>query len=345
MRELDRILDAGFNRAREALRVLEDLYRFGRVDRPAQRVLKRLRHRLAALERPRALRLLAARDSVRDVGRGDDLGGPGGLGALGAANFKRLEEALRSLEEAARSVDPPLRSAAAALRFDAYEAERAYLPPLLRARRLDGVRLYVLLDPDATSRPLARVAREAIRGGAEMIQLRVKNRPRAEVRRAAAELARVAHGEGALLIVNDRFEPGADGVHLGRTDGTVPAARRVLPPEGIVGATTHSLAEARRAAPTSDYLSCGPMFPTPVKPGLPARGLAYWKAAADLGPPVFAIGGITRARLPGLVRRGVDRIAVGAGVVSAPDVAAAARSLRRLLPRGPSGPFSIHRLP
>jgi len=333
MRALDRILDAGFNRAREALRVLEDLYRFARVDRPAQRVLKRLRHRLAALERPRALRMLAARDSVRDVGRGDDLGGPGGLGALGAANFKRLEEALRSLEEVARSGDPSLRSAASALRFDTYEAERAFLPPLLRAARLDRVRLYVLLDPGTTTRPLARVAREAIRGGAEMVQLRMKNRPRADVRRAAAELARVAYGEGALLIINDRFEEGADGVHLGRTDGPISAARRILPLDGLVGATTHALPEARRAAGAADYLSCGPMFPTAVKPGLPARGLSYWKAASALGPPVFAIGGITRARLPGLVRRGIDRIAVGAGVTAAPDVAGAARGLRRLLPR------------
>jgi thiamine-phosphate pyrophosphorylase len=333
MKALDRILDAGFNRAREALRVLEDLFRFGRGDRAAQRCLKRMRHRLAALERPRALRLLAARDSVRDVGRGDDLGGAGGPGAIGAANFKRLEEALRSIEEAGRSEGPGLRSAAAALRFEAYEAERAYLPPLLRAARLDRVRLYVLLDPDVTSRPLARVAREAIRGGAEMVQLRMKGRPRAEVRREAGELGRVAHGEGALLIVNDRYESGADGVHLGRRDGPLSSARRLLPPEGLVGATTHSLPEARRAAPAADYLSCGPMFPTARKPGLPARGMSYWGRAAALGLPVFAIGGITRGRLPGLVRRGVDRIAVGAGVIAAPDVAAAARSLRRLLPR------------
>src|SRR5687767_492237 len=101
MNEFDRILDAAFNRGREALRVLEDIYRFGRDDRPAQRRLKRLRHRLSALERPRALRLLAARDESRDVGRGDDLSARTGLGPAAAANFKRLQEALRSIEESA----------------------------------------------------------------------------------------------------------------------------------------------------------------------------------------------------------------------------------------------------
>lgn len=327
MAEFDRILDAEFNRAREALRVLEDVYRFGRDDRSAQRRLKRLRHRLSALERPRALRMLAARDVIRDVGKTDDLSSRPGLGAVAAANFKRLEEALRAIEETGAG----LRAAAASLRFDAYEAERLFLPPLLRASRLERVRLYALLDPRLTTRPLARVARDAIRGGAEMVQLRLKGRPRAEVRRAAAEMARVARGEGALFIANDRFEAGADGVHLGPEDGAIAAARRAMPPEGLVGATTHSIAEARRAR-AADYLSCGPVFATPIKPELAPRGLSYWKAAVALGLPVFAIGGITAARLPGLVKRGVDRVAVGAGVVSQPDVAEAARALRRLLP-------------
>jgi thiamine-phosphate pyrophosphorylase len=327
MHSLDRILDAAFNRAREALRVLEDVYRFGRDDRSAQRRLKRLRHRLSSLERPRALELLAARDASRDVGRGDDLSARSGLGPVAAANFKRLEEALRSIEEAG----PDLRSAAASLRFDAYEAERAFLPPLLRASRLDRVRLYVLVDPSLTSRPLARVAREAIRGGAEMVQLRMKGRPRGEIRRAAAEIARAAHGEGALFIANDRFEEGADGVHLGLEDGSIASARRAMPPEGLAGATTHSIAEARRAR-SADYLSCGPVFATPAKPRLEPRGLSYWKGAVALGLPVFAIGGITAEKLPGLVRRGVDRIAVGAAVVSQSDVTRAAREMRKLLP-------------
>lgn len=327
MHALDRILDAAFNRAREALRVLEDVYRFGRDDRPAQRRLKRMRHRLSALERPRALRLLAARDAARDVGRGDDLSARVGLGPVAAANFKRLEEALRTIEE----TGPELRAAASSLRFETYEAERAFLPPLLRASRLDRVRLYVLLDPSLTSRPLARVARESIRGGAEMVQLRMKGRPGSEIRRAASEVARIARGEGALFIVNDGYEPGADGVHLGRGDGPIDAARRSMPPEGLVGATTHSLAEARRAR-AADYLSCGPVFATPSKPRLAPRGLSYWKSAVALGLPVFAIGGITRERLPELVRRGVDRIAVGAAVVAQPDVTRAARALRRLLP-------------
>jgi thiamine-phosphate pyrophosphorylase len=287
---------------------------------------------LSVSEQPRLLRLLAARDSVRDVGRSDDLASRSGLGAAAAANFKRLQEALRTIEEAAAGREPALRATAAALRFDAYEAERRFLPPLLRAARLDSVRLYVLLDADLTTRPLARVAREAIRGGTEMVQLRMKGKSRAEVRRTAAEVARVAHGEGALFIANDRIEPGADGVHLGADDGPISRARRALPPGGLIGATTHSAAEARRAR-AADYFSCGPVFATPVKPRLAPRGLAYWSDVAAMGRPVFAIGGITADRLPALVKKGVDRIAVGAAVTASDDPCRAAEALRRLLPK------------
>jgi len=117
---------------------------------------------------------------------------------------------------------------------------------------------------------------------------------------------------------------------VGLEDLPVSEARRRLPPDGLVGATTHSLAEARRVR-DADYLSCGPMFPTPVKPGLAARGSEYWDGAVKLGPPVFAIGGITAERLPAMIRRGVDRVAVGAGVAGQADVERAARRFRRLL--------------
>lgn len=329
---LARLIDANFNRAREALRVVEDLCRFGADDADAQRFLKALRHRLAALEAPRAMRLLPARNSEADVGRGGDLDGAPGLDAAAAANFKRLQEALRAIEEAARGRDPGLRRGAAALRFRAYEAERRFLPPLVRRARLEGVRLYVLLDPDVSALPLARAAREAVRGGAQMLQVRVKGRPAREVARAVREIARIGRGEGVPVIANDRIHPDADGVHVGLEDLPIPAARRRLPADGIVGATTHSITEARRAR-DADYLSCGPMFPTPLKPGLPARGPGYWEAAVKLGRPVFAIGGITAERLPDLVRRGVDRIAVCAGVIGRRDAAAAARRLMWALNR------------
>jgi thiamine-phosphate pyrophosphorylase len=324
MRSVLRILDANLNRAREALRVLEDIARFHHDDAGAAARLKAARHALDEQARPIARELLQSRDSVRDVGRDGDLpvGGPRPIRDVLAANLKRAGEALRSIEEIAKGRFAALSREAHRRRYELYALEKAMADP---AARLDAARLYVLLDPDVTTKPLPRVAEEAVRGGADLLQLRQK--PRVDLGLAKEIRAAVPD---ALFIVNDRVDvalaSGADGVHLGLEDMPVADARRLG--AGIIGATTHSLAEARRAkAAGADYLSCGPMYATPLKPDLAPRGFTYLAALKKLGVPFFCIGGITRENAsPVLVRA-----AVCAGVIAAPDVAAAARAIRARL--------------
>jgi thiamine-phosphate pyrophosphorylase len=316
-----RILDANFNRAREALRVLEDQARFELEDARLSAELKALRHDLDALSRPLAARLLAARDS-RDVGRDSDVAGPRDVVA---ANFKRAEEAARSIEEHAGGA---VRSGAHRIRFRLYALEPRMRGPRARVAK---ARLYVLLDSSVAGRPLTRVAQEALRGGAEMLQLREEGGDR-KLLGLAQRLAELAHAAGALFLVNDRADlavaSGADGVHVGGEDLPIAAAREVVGGARIVGATTHSLSEARAAA-GADYISVGPMFPTATKAGLAPRGFSYLEAAKRLGIPHFCIGGITASNAsPRMVR-----VAACAGIVAQPDVAAAARAIRRQLTR------------
>jgi thiamine-phosphate pyrophosphorylase len=324
MRSLLRILDANLNRAREALRVLEDLARFHRDDTAAAAALKDARHSLDRLARPLARDLVGARDSERDVGRDGDrvVDRPRSPREIQAANLKRAGEALRSIEEVAKGRYAELSREAHRRRFELYTLEKRFADP--RAL-LEAARLYVLLDPAVTRRPLARVAEEAVRGGADLLQLRQKPRPDAGLAREI----RAAAGD-ALFIVNDdvavALASAADGVHLGLEDLPIPEARRLG--AGVVGATSHSLAEAKRAkAAGADYVSCGPMFATPLKPDLEPQGFSYLAALKKLGLPFFCIGGITRGNAsPMLVRA-----AVCAGVIAAPDVAAAARAIRSKL--------------
>lgn len=327
MRWIYRILDADFNRVREALRVLEDLARFHLEDAQAAGALKEARHALDVEARPWAREFLAARDSAGDLGRERDVPVrvPRGPAEVAAANFKRAREALRSIEELARGRFGGMARAAHRLRYALYELEKRFRPERMR---LAEARLYVLLDPSVTSRPLPRVAEEAARGGADILQLRQKPVPDVGLARAIRAAA-----PGVLFIVNDRADvalaSGADGVHVGREDLPVREVRRLG--VGIVGATTHSLAEARRAvAEGADYLSVGPMYPTGLKPGLAARGFSYLAAARRLGVPVFCIGGIT----PRTVRPEMGRVAVCTAVTAAPDPEAAARALRRRLTSG-----------
>jgi len=307
--------------------VLEDIARFHHDDAAAAAKLKEARHALDAWARPLARDLLLARDSANDVGKDGDrpVDGPRPLRDVTAANLKRAGEALRTIEEIAKGRHPELSREAHRRRFELYTLEKELEDP---RGRLEAARLYVLLDPSVTSRPLPRVAEEAVRGGADVLQLRQK--PRVDL--GLAKAIRAAAPD-ALFIVNDRpdvaLASGADGVHLGLEDMPLADARRLG--VGIIGATTHSLAEARLAkGDGADYLSCGPMFATPLKPELPPRGFSYLSALKKLDVPFFCIGGITRENAsPALVRA-----AVCAGVIAAPDVAAAARAIRARLISG-----------
>lgn len=327
MRSLLRILDANFNRAREALRVLEDLARFHLDATEASASLKGFRHALDREARPHAAEFLRARDSKRDVGRDGDaaVDRPRTPRELAASNFKRAGEALRSIEEVARGRHASMAAGAHRLRYALYDLEKRMADP--RARLLRA-RLYVLLDPSVAHGSLERAAREAVRGGADLLQFRQKPRPDL----ALAKALREAAGE-ALFIVNDRpdvaLAAGADGVHVGAEDLPVAEARQMG--VGIVGATTHSLAEARRAkAAGADYVSVGPMFATDLKPGLAARGFSYLAAVKRLGIPFFCIGGITA----GNAQPSMTRVAACRAVIGRRDVAAAARAIRRKLGGG-----------
>lgn len=316
-----RILDANLNRAREALRVLEDLARFDADDALLSARLKALRHALDRAARPHAGILLRARDAAGDVGRDRDVPVRGGRapGELAAANAKRAQEALRSIEEAAKGRFPALAAEAHRARYAVYVLERELADP---RRRLSAARLYVLLDPSVARGSLERIAAAAAAGGADVLQLRQK--PRVDVGLARALKAA---GKGALFIVNDdpaaALAAEADGVHVGLEDLPVAEAKRLG--VGIVGATSHSLAEARRARRAgADYVSVGPMFATPLKPALAPKGAGYLAGVKRLGLPFFCIGGITASN----VKRSFERVAVCSAVIAAKDPAAAARAIR-----------------
>jgi thiamine-phosphate pyrophosphorylase len=332
-----RVLDANANRAREGLRVAEDYARFVLDSPRLTEALKGLRHRLreavALLGRPDAL--LAARDTPGDVGtsvateaelqRAD-------APDVARAAVKRLQEALRSLEEFGKTLDPESARRLEALRYETYDLERQlFAAP---HARLADARLYVILTTDGDTEAIAR---SALRGGADVVQLREKCLPARELLPLARRLRELAHDSGALLIVNDRPDiallSGADGVHVGQDDLPVREARRLLGPDRIVGATANTVELASRAeADGADYVGCGAMFPTATKPGREAVGAERLaEVAAAVRIPVFAIGGIDLTTVDAVVGTGIRRAAVCAAVVAAPDVEAAARAFAEKL--------------
>jgi thiamine-phosphate pyrophosphorylase len=203
-----------------------------------------------------------------------------------------------------------------------------------RARRLAAARLYLVTGIDPGGRPTADVVRGALRGGADVVQLRDKTADDAALLAAAAALGPLCAEHGALFVVNDRpdlaAEVGADGVHVGQDDLDPAAARAVVGDDAIVGLSTHAPHEVDRAAEQGvDYIGVGPVHATPTKPGRPAVGLALVEhAAAHARLPWFAIGGIDPGTIDAVVAAGAERIVVVRAIAEAADPEAAARGLR-----------------
>ncbi|MDR7483041.1 MAG: thiamine phosphate synthase [Armatimonadota bacterium] len=197
------------------------------------------------------------------------------------------------------------------------------------------LRLYVITDRVLSGRSHEAQAEAAIAGGATAIQLRDKAAPARELVEVGRRLGALCRGQGVLFIVNDRADVAvaceADGVHVGEDDLPVPAARRLLGPGRIVGASAGTLEAAVRAeAEGADYLGVGSVFATGTKADAgEAIGVdALARIVRAVRVPVVGIGGITVENAAQVVRAGAAGVAVISAVVAQPDIAAAARALR-----------------
>ncbi|HUW31218.1 MAG TPA: thiamine phosphate synthase [Planctomycetota bacterium] len=342
-----RIIDANVNRAREALRVVEDCARFAWNDPIWSAQLKSLRHRLTRAVGNLGIgpELLAFRDTPGDVGTGQSEESErrrSDVPAVVAANLKRAQEAVRVLEEYSKLVSEPAGGAFKQIRYDLYTIETALAARLAAPERLASARLYVLVTSSMTrGRDPVDVARQAIAGGADVIQLREKEMPDGQFIELARRMRSVCRETGALFIVNDRAHVAqlvdADGVHVGQDDLPAADARRLLGPGRIVGVSTHSPAQAERAIiDGASYVGVGPVNATPTKPTTDPVGLEYVRYAAEnIAIPFFAIGGVTARTADDILRAGARRLAVCSAIISADDVAAAAAEIKTIASKYP----------
>jgi thiamine-phosphate pyrophosphorylase len=199
-----------------------------------------------------------------------------------------------------------------------------------RRRRLADARLYLVCDALSDA-----FLDAALRGGVDIVQLRVKDPSDDDLLLdAGRRFARACAAHGALFILNDRPDlvaaANADGVHVGQDDTPAAAARATVGAGRLIGLSTHSPKQIDAAGAIDvDYIGVGPVHATPTKPGRPAVGtelVAY--AAGHARTPFFAIGGIDATNVAAVRTAGADRIAVVRALTGADDPEAAARSLR-----------------
>ena len=193
--------------------------------------------------------------------------------------------------------------------------------------------LYLVTDPAlCAERGLEATVMAAVRGGVSVVQLRDKHASDEEMIAQAIRLKALLDEYEVPLIINDRIEvalaSGADGLHIGQSDGDPVEARRRLGEDALIGLSVQTLEQLKAVdVERIDYLGLGPVHATPTKPDhaapLGIEGLTQLVRSSPL--PTVAIGGISLANAGEVMTSGTDGLAVVSALCSAEDPAAAAQ--------------------
>ena len=211
----------------------------------------------------------------------------------------------------------------------------------LYMKNIKDCSLYLVITEEyCCGRNALEIAECAIAGGVDIVQLREKNKATNDILKKAKELGDLCRRSGVLFIVNDdpvlAKNVNADGVHLGQEDlknFTIAEARAILGKSKIVGISTGTIEESRKASTEDvDYIGFGPIFPTKIKDKCVGTH-DIEKVLKTSQKPVFFIGGIDLSNIGELLIKGAKGIAVIRAISEADDVQAAAKKLKNKIMR------------
>jgi len=201
-------------------------------------------------------------------------------------------------------------------------------------KSFSDVRLYVIISSGLAKKPVLETLQEVIQGGADAVQLREKTMSDGEFLALAKEFRRITSQSKILFIVNDRAEIAkkvdADGLHIGQSDLTIHSARKIIGYDRILGVSTHTIVQARKAQlEGADYISVGPLFPTITKDYEPPVGLDYLKEVKrNITIPFVAIGAINHENLNEILLAGGLRVAICSAIICSNDILQTTRSFK-----------------
>ncbi|MHB1083261.1 MAG: thiamine phosphate synthase [Thiobacillus sp.] len=197
--------------------------------------------------------------------------------------------------------------------------------------------VYAITPETGNTEQLLVQVEAALAGGVAAVQYRDKSTDVAIRHEQASELAALCHQYNVPLIINDDLRLAdlcdADGVHLGRDDGSLREARIILGKDKLIGASCYQSLELAQAAQASgaNYIAFGSFFPSPTKPAAGRADVGLLREATQtIHIPIIAIGGITLANASQLLDAGSDGLAILSALFDAPDIRAAAHDLNQL---------------
>ena len=198
---------------------------------------------------------------------------------------------------------------------------------------------YIITNADIVAgRDHIEGAREALQGGADVIQFREKRMDTGEMIRVCENIQNLCRRHGAIFIVNDRIDVAlamdADGVHVGQKDMPAAIARRLIGPHKILGVSASDAEKAKKAEMDgADYVGTGMIFAAGVKKDIGVvKGVAILREVSRaVQVPVVAIGGIVHGNAASCIEAGAAGCAVITAVIGAPDVRRAATNLAQII--------------
>ncbi len=313
-----RIIDANLNRAQEALRVVEDWFRFQEVIGLSD-LIRELRHNFGSLTkeiRSKIPELIFFRDVGSDPGKENSHSRYRLESQLLDANISRLKESLRSIEENLRLVGrQQLSLKVQSMRFLVYDLEPKIKAFLLKSEdkikvfTAGAVNLYLIFDLDLVKqlgRDPFRLAEDSLKAGADILQLRFSYDISDKL---VLELARflIKSWPEHLIFINNRPDIAYlcnANLHLGQSDLSAVDARKIVGCRAIIGLSCHSDEQIRSAqADPIDYFTIGPIFPTATKPDYRVVGedlIKRWYNKTK--KPFVLIGGINLERASSLLK-------------------------------------------
>jgi thiamine-phosphate pyrophosphorylase len=332
-----RIVDANINRVSEGLRVLEDIARFILENAYVSKELREMRHQVRkSFSSPK---LIHFRDSERDLGfnvsQNSDIDKKEDIWDLIGANFKRIQEGLRSIEETLKVLGHYNESKIyESLRFKSYTFEKLFCPK----SSLPNTDIYGILGEEfSLERSNIQVAKEMVRAGIKIIQYREKKKNKSEKLKECKSIRDITKKSGVSLIVNDDIDIAlvveADGVHIGQEDMPIEEVKKIAG-NMIIGLSTHNEAQAIDAVSKgADYIGVGPIFSTTTKKDVEkCEGLKYLKwVSENISIPYVAIGGIKKSNILEVKKHGGKCFAMISEIVGSDDIVQKIRDIRNIL--------------
>jgi thiamine-phosphate pyrophosphorylase len=339
-----RTLDANLNRVSEGIRVIEDLFRFRYENSAMTESLRHIRHRVRNTSRMLTPLLLNNRQADFDPGVAISMKSKidqrSHHNDMLHANFKRVQEGLRTIEEALKAMKKyEIAKQYEQIRFQTYTIEKqCYLAASGKNNEIfPSTDIYCLTAESLScGRSNIKVVKEMIQAGIKIIQYREKEKPFGEKYRECIKIREMTQANDVTFIVNDHVDLAlmtrADGVHIGQTDYPVEAVRDLTGDDFIIGVSTHAPEEAMRAQEGgADYIGVGPIYSTNTKKDVcDPVGHEYLEFAVNhITIPFVTIGGIKEHNVHDVVRLGATCVGIVSEITGANNIGEKIQAIRK----------------